>query len=95
LWCGGNHLHKDCPEKEKPSSTLTCRKCQVTEGEKAHPSNYRGCRHAKEEMRKRKSQKTSNTMTGRMFSSRCTTPTLSFAVALRGNSEHKKRPNLH
>jgi hypothetical protein len=27
-------------------------------GEKAHPTNYRGCRYAKEEMQKRKSQRT-------------------------------------
>jgi hypothetical protein len=44
--------------KANPSSTPTCCNCQLAEGEKAHPSNYQGCRHAKEEMRKRKSQRT-------------------------------------
>jgi hypothetical protein len=61
----------------------------------APPFNYRGCRHAKEEMQKRRSKRTPNNMTGRMFSSKFTTPTLSFAAALRGNSEQKKRPHLH
>jgi hypothetical protein len=39
--------------------------------------------------------KTSNTTTGRKFSSNFITPTTSFAAALRGNSEHKNRPHLH
>jgi hypothetical protein len=51
LWCGGNHLHKNCPEKENSSSTPKCCNWQLAEGETAHPSNYRGYRHAKE-MRK-------------------------------------------
>jgi hypothetical protein len=52
LWCGGGHLHRDCPEKENASSTPACCNCQLVEGETEHPANYRGCRHAKEEMRK-------------------------------------------
>jgi hypothetical protein len=32
LWCGGYHLHKDCPEKENPSSTPKCCNCQLAEG---------------------------------------------------------------
>jgi hypothetical protein len=90
-----NHQHKDCPEKENPTLTLKCRNCQLAERERAHLSNYRGCRHAEEEMRRRKSEKTTNTMTGRKFSSKFTTSTISFAAALRGNSEHKKRINLY
>jgi hypothetical protein len=57
MWCGGNHLHKDCPDKENTSSTPTCCNCQLAERETAHPSNYRGCRHAKEEMQKTEVQK--------------------------------------
>jgi hypothetical protein len=45
-------MHKDCPEKENASSTPACCNCQLPEGETAHPANYHGCRHAKEEMRK-------------------------------------------
>jgi hypothetical protein len=30
----------------------------LAEGEKSHPANYWGCRHAKEEMQKKKSQRT-------------------------------------
>jgi hypothetical protein len=47
-------LHKECPEKENTSSTPVCCNCQLVEGEKPHPANYRGCRHAKEEMQKKK-----------------------------------------
>jgi hypothetical protein len=58
--------------------------CQFAEGEKAHPANYRGCRHAKEELQKRKSQRTPKTTTGRVFSLNLTTLSISFAAALRG-----------
>jgi hypothetical protein len=30
----------------------------LAEGEKPHPAHYRSCRHAKEEMQKKKSQRT-------------------------------------
>jgi hypothetical protein len=40
LWCGGGHLHKDCPEKGKTSSTPACCNCQLAEGEKPYPANY-------------------------------------------------------
>jgi hypothetical protein len=39
LWCGGGHLHKECPEKENAASTPTCCNCQLAEGEKAHPAD--------------------------------------------------------
>jgi hypothetical protein len=42
LWCGGGHLHKECPEKGNVASTSACCKCQLAEGEKANPTNYRG-----------------------------------------------------
>jgi hypothetical protein len=82
LWCGGGHLHKECPEKGNRSSTPTCCNRRLAEGEKPHPANYRGCRHAKEEMQKKKSQRTPRTTTGRVFSSNLTTPGMSFAAAL-------------
>jgi hypothetical protein len=44
-------MHRDCPEKENASSTPVCCNCQLTKGEKAHPANYRGCRHAKEPLK--------------------------------------------
>jgi hypothetical protein len=64
LWCGGGHLHKECPEKENAASTSTCCNCKLLEGEKSQPANYRRCRHAREELQKRKSQKTSRNTTG-------------------------------
>jgi hypothetical protein len=46
-------MHRDCPEKENASSTPACCNCQLA-GEKAHPANYCGCRHAREELQKKK-----------------------------------------
>jgi hypothetical protein len=88
LWCGGGHLHKDCPEKGNGSSTPGCCNCQLAEGERAHPANYRGCRHAKEEMRKKKPQGTPKTTSGRVFSSNPVKPHLSFTAVLRGQADN-------
>jgi hypothetical protein len=92
LWCGGGHLHKECPEKENVASTPTCCNCKLLEGETPHPANYRGCRHAREELQKRKSQKTPRTTTTRVFSSNTITPGVSFAAALRGSSAQTEQP---
>jgi hypothetical protein len=34
LWCGGGHLHKECPEKRNMESTSACCNCKLLEGEK-------------------------------------------------------------
>jgi hypothetical protein len=47
LWCGGDHFHKECPDAEKENSTPNCCNCSLKEGERFHPSNYRGCSRAK------------------------------------------------
>jgi hypothetical protein len=86
LWCGDGHLHKDCPENGNAASTPTCCNCQLAGGEKVHPANYHGCRHAKEQLQKRKSQRTPKTTTGRVFSSNLTTPGVSFVAALQGST---------
>jgi hypothetical protein len=83
LWCGGGHLHKECPEKDNAASTPACCNCQLAEGEKPHPAHYRGCRHAREELQRRKAQRAPKTAAGRVFSSNLTTPGVSFAAALR------------
>jgi hypothetical protein len=75
MWCGGGHLHKDCPEIENESSTPSCCNCKLLDGEKLLPSNYRGCSHAREEIRRRRTQKTYG---------------VSFAPALRNNSDHNR-----
>jgi hypothetical protein len=85
MWCGGGHLHKDCPEKGNQSSTPACCNCQLAEGGKPHPANYRGCKRAKEKMRK-EPEGTPKTSSGRVFSSNPVKPHLSFAAALRGQS---------
>jgi hypothetical protein len=63
----------------------------LAEGEKLHPANYRGCRHAKEELQKKKSQRAPKTTTGRLFSSARTTPGVSFATALRGSGDQQQQ----
>jgi hypothetical protein len=94
LWCGSGHLHKDCPEKGNTSSTPVCCNCQLAEGEKAHPANYRGCKHAKEEIRKKKPQGTPKTTSGRVFSSNPVKLHLSFTAALRGQADKQPQQKL-
>jgi hypothetical protein len=65
LWCGGGHLHRECLEEGKEDSTPPCCNCKLGEGEKPHPSTYRGCSHAKEELRRKKIPRTPKPRTGR------------------------------
>jgi hypothetical protein len=60
----------------------------LAEGEAAHPANYRGCSHVKEEMQK-KTQENPKTAPGMAFSSNVTP-----AAALQGTPEQNKRNNL-
>jgi hypothetical protein len=88
MWCGGGHLHKECPESGKETSVPNCCNCSLREGEKPHPSNYRGCSHAKEEALRRRSQRSTTKETlGRTFASRNIMPGKSFAAVLRGNPQ--------
>jgi hypothetical protein len=89
LWCGGGHLHKGCPEKGNTASTQTCCNCQLAEGEAAHPANYRVCRHAKEEIKNKKSLGTPKNTTGRVFSLKWITTNLSFPTAVRIRTDLK------
>jgi hypothetical protein len=59
--------------------------------ESSSPPNYRGCRHAKGQLQKRRSQKAPKTTTGRVFSSNLPTPGASFAAALRGSTQQQQR----
>ncbi|XP_033611609.1 uncharacterized protein LOC117283140 [Cryptotermes secundus] len=68
--------------------TPTCCNCQLAEGDKPHPANYWGCRHAREELQKRKAKRTPKTAT-EVFSSNFT-PGVSFMAALRGNAEQQR-----
>jgi hypothetical protein len=88
VWCGGGHLHRDCPEKENRESTPAYN-CKLAE-ERPHPSNYRGCKLAREELQKRKIQKSqTKELAGRVFSSRLATPTVSFAGAVKGQQRNQ------
>jgi hypothetical protein len=92
MWCRDGHLHKKSPGKGNTASIPTCCNCELMDTEEPNPSNYRGCTHAKDEMRKRKSQRAHRTATGRVISSSRTTPGLSFAVVQRSSLS---RPQLH
>jgi hypothetical protein len=81
-----------CPKKENAASTPACCNCQLAEGEKPHPANYRGCRHMREELQKRKAQRAPKTATARVFSSNLTTPGISFAAALQGGAAQLQPP---
>jgi hypothetical protein len=59
------------------------------DGEKPHPSNYRGCSHAKEEIRRRRTHRTPKMTTGKVFTSNYITSGLTFAAALRNNAGHQ------
>jgi hypothetical protein len=73
---------------------LACCNCKFMEGEKGHPFNYRGCKHATEQIRKRKSHRTSKTTTGRVSSSNNISPGLSFTALLRSNTNQQQWPHL-
>jgi hypothetical protein len=81
MWCGGGH--KECPEKGNEHSSPLCCSCAVAERENLILKIIRGCSHAKEELPRKKVQKTptAKNPVGRAFSSRYTTPTISFAAA--------------
>jgi hypothetical protein len=90
LWCGGGHLHKECPEKGNANSKPACCNCKLGNGEEPHPSNYRGHSHAREELRKKKSQGAPKPAMARVFTSNFTTPGVSFVAALRANTQQKQ-----
>jgi hypothetical protein len=64
----------------------------LVEGEKPHPANYRGCKNAKEELMKKKSQRVPKAPTGRVFGSARTTPGIYFAAAIRGSGDQQQQP---
>jgi hypothetical protein len=88
MWCGGGHLHKECPESVKETSVPKCCNCSLREGERPHPSSYRGYSHAKEEALHRRSQRSTPKETlARTFASRRTMPGKSLPAVLRGNPQ--------
>jgi hypothetical protein len=90
VWCGGGHLHRDCPGKENRESTPACCNCKLAEGEKPHTPNHRGRKLAGEEPQNRKTQKQqTKESAGRIFSSRLATSTVSFAGAVKGQQRNQ------
>jgi hypothetical protein len=87
LWCGGGHLHKDCPEKGNAASKPACCNCKLGDEEEPHLSNYRGRSHAREELQKKKALRAPKSAMGRVFFSHFTIRGVSFAAALRANTQ--------
>jgi hypothetical protein len=90
LWCGGGHLHRECPGNGNEDSTSACCNCKPAEGEQPHPSTYICCSHTKE-MRWKKIPKTPKPSTGRVFSSKYTTSSMSFAEALQNKEDQTQQ----
>jgi hypothetical protein len=83
------HLHRECLEKSKEDSTPACCNCKLAEGEKPHPSNYRGCSHTKK-MCRRKIQRAPKPSMGWGFSSKYITARMSFVEALHSKADQTK-----
>jgi hypothetical protein len=88
MWCGGDHHHRECPEKENTQSIPSGCNCKLKDEESPHPTNYRGCSYAKEELQRRGNQCMSNQGSlGGTVLSKYTTPERSFASALHSSVE--------
>ncbi|PNF27753.1 hypothetical protein B7P43_G12787, partial [Cryptotermes secundus] len=91
LWCGGGHRHRECLEKENTKSIPRCCNCELKDGESPHPTNYRGCSYAKEELWRRKNQCVTNQgSSGRTFFSKYATAKRTFASVLHSSVEAKQ-----
>jgi hypothetical protein len=90
LWCGGGHLHRECPEKTNTESTPRCCNCTLLERENPHPASYRGCSHEKGELQRRRAQRAPKGPSGRTFVSKFTSPQQSYAAALRQDKQHQQ-----
>jgi hypothetical protein len=67
----------------------------LAEGEKAHPANYLGCKHVKEEVQEKKPQGTPKSTTGRVFTTKFINSSVSFAAALRGHTEQNTNKEVN
>jgi sRNA-binding protein len=64
----------------------------LNDGDSPHPANYMGCSHAKEELQRRKNQRTTNEgSSGRTFFTKYTAPDRSFASVPRCPAEKKQK----
>jgi hypothetical protein len=82
------------PRKGKQGVHTGLLQLQARRMREAKPSNYSGCKRAKEELQKRKSQKSqTKEPIGRVFSSRLATHTVSFAEAVKGKQRKQPQQN--
>jgi hypothetical protein len=71
-------------------SMLSCCICTIVEGEKHYQASYRGCRHVKEELLRRRAQKVPKGSSERTFFSRFTSPEQSYTAALSQDTQHQQ-----
>jgi hypothetical protein len=90
LWCGGGHLHRECPEKRNAESTPRYCKCTLVEGEKPHPASYRGCSHAKGELQWRRAQRAPKGPSGRTLFAKFTSAEQAYAAVLRQETQQQQ-----
>jgi hypothetical protein len=95
MFCGGGHLHRECPEKTNTESMLSCCNCTLVEGEKPDPVSYRGCSRAKGELQRIKAQWAPKGSSGRTFFCRFTLPDQSYAAALCQDTQYQQPQALH
>jgi hypothetical protein len=95
MWCDGSHIHKECPETNNLETHIPhCCNYQLKDGERPHPSNYRGCSHAEEELQRKRMQRPSNRgQEARKFSPDYVVLGKSFAAALRSNPKKQHPPH--
>jgi hypothetical protein len=93
LWCGGGHMHRECPEKTNTESTLRCCNCTLIERENPHTASYRGCSHAKGELQRRRANELPRDPLGArtsLSSHHHSSPTQPHYVKTNNTSNHKR-----
>jgi hypothetical protein len=92
MWCGGIHLHNECPEKGNTASVPKCCTCKWWRGTSFLQQS--GRKHAKEEMLKEKVTESTQTTIARVFFSSHTIPGQSFMVVLCSKAQSQQQPQL-
>jgi hypothetical protein len=90
LWCGGGHLHRECPENTNTESTPGCWNRTLAEGEKPHSASLRGCSHAKGKLQRRRERQAPKGSSGKAFFSKFTSPQQFYATALPQDTQQQQ-----
>jgi hypothetical protein len=93
LWCGSDHLHRECPEKTKAESTPSCCNGTLVKGENPLPASYWGCSNGKGEEQNKLPR---NPLGGGSFlsSPHQSNPKQLHSLKTRNTSNHKHRRHV-